>query len=109
MVVLRSCDVRIEYAQGPSSCSMRMPLQLLILLAHAVLAARNATLPCWKKCVLCRFPTDIPYQTNGSDCGVFALQYAEHVSRDAALDFDQQDMPILRLKTAADIVSLTIL
>ena len=40
---------------------------------------------------------------------MFALQYAEHVSRDAAFDFDQQDMPFLRVKIAADIMSLTIL
>ena len=55
---------------------------------------------------MCRFPADIPYQTNGSDCGVFALQYAEHASRGAAFDFDQQDMPLLRLKIASDIMSL---
>lgn len=62
-----------------------------------------------RPCGECRFPTDIPYQTNGSDCGVFALQYAEHVSRNAAFDFDQQDMPYFRLKIAADIMGLNIL
>ena len=48
-------------------------------------------------------------QTNGSDGGYFAVQYAEHVSRNAAFGFDQHDMPYLRLKTAADIMSLDIL
>ena len=76
------------------------------MLSLAAWDAIHCTAKRW--CAHRRFPANIPYQTNGSDCGVFALQYAEHVSRDAAFDFDQQDMPFLRLKTAADIMSLTI-
>ena len=35
---------------------------------------------------------DIPKQTNGVDCGVFACQYAERITRKAKMDFQQKDM-----------------
>lgn len=56
---------------------------------------------CWR----CRFPEDAPVQHNGCDCGVFALMAAEHLSRGAALDFSQSDMPFYRAKIAADIMT----
>ena len=51
---------------------------------------------------------DVPLQNNGCDCGVFALAFAEHLSRDAPLDFHQRDMPFFRQKIAADIMALRI-
>ncbi|XP_018493709.1 uncharacterized protein LOC100899261 [Galendromus occidentalis] len=39
---------------------------------------------------------DIPLQQNGSDCGVFALKYADYAARDAKIDFTQEDMPYYR-------------
>jgi len=38
----------------------------------------------------------IPQQMNGSDCGVFACTFAEFISRDADLAFEQSDMPLIR-------------
>lgn len=35
---------------------------------------------------------NIPQQTNGVDCGVFACQYAERITRGAVMDFQQRDM-----------------
>ncbi|XP_003738460.1 ubiquitin-like-specific protease 1D [Galendromus occidentalis] len=35
---------------------------------------------------------DIPLQENGSDCGVFALKYADYAARDTKIDFSQKDM-----------------
>ena len=35
---------------------------------------------------------DIPQQTNGVDCGVFACQYAERITRKAWMEFQQRDM-----------------
>ena len=52
-----------------------------------------------------RYPKDIPRQHNAVDCGVFALMFAEHAARDAPLAFSEADMPLLRLKLAADIVA----
>jgi Ulp1 family protease len=51
---------------------------------------------------------EVPIQHNGCDCGVFALQFADHLSRGAALDFHQRDMQYFRAKMAADIMSLRI-
>ncbi|EIE20629.1 cysteine proteinase [Coccomyxa subellipsoidea C-169] len=52
-----------------------------------------------------RYPRDVPLQQNGCDCGVFALQFAEHLSRGAPMDFSQLDMPFFRAKIAADIMT----
>lgn len=38
----------------------------------------------------------MPQQTNGYDCGVFVLKYADYIARDAELDFTQSDMPHFR-------------
>ncbi len=51
---------------------------------------------------------DIPQQQNGSDCGVFALQYCEALARDGKLDFNQADMPDMRMRIAVDIVQLRV-
>ncbi|XP_009951288.1 PREDICTED: sentrin-specific protease 1-like, partial [Leptosomus discolor] len=43
-------------------------------------------------------PHEIPQQFNGSDCGVFVCQYANHISRDQPLTFTQSHMPYFRRK-----------
>ena len=50
-------------------------------------------------------PEAVPQQFNGSDCGVFALEFAERESRDAAMNFHQQDMPTLRKRLAVDMLA----
>ena len=52
---------------------------------------------------------DIPEQMNGSDCGVFACQYAEYTSRDARIDFTQEQMPYFRERMVYEIVSKELL
>ena len=47
----------------------------------------------------------IPRQKNGSDCGVFALQFAEHISRRAAINFDQADIPYFRRRMVYEIIN----
>ena len=44
-----------------------------------------------------------PKQNNGFDCGVFMLQFAEHLSRDAPLAFSQQQMPYFRSRITFEI------
>ena len=56
----------------------------------------------------CRYPSDIPKQYNGCDCGVFALAFADYASRDAPLTFSQKHMELLRLKIASDIMDLIV-
>jgi sentrin-specific protease 1 len=48
---------------------------------------------------------DCPQQKNGSDCGVFSCQFAEFVSRDSAISFEQQHMPYFRRKMICEIAS----
>jgi len=56
----------------------------------------------------CRYPKDIPRQHNAVDCGVFALQFADHAARNALMRFSEADMPLLRLKLAAEIAAARI-
>lgn len=55
----------------------------------------------------CRYnPGDVPVQTNGCDCGVFSLIFAEHLSRSASLSFTQEHMQYFRKMIAAAIMDL---
>ena len=46
---------------------------------------------------------ETPQQRNGSDCGVFMTQTAEHLARGAALDFTQDDMEYFRRRMVLEI------
>lgn len=46
----------------------------------------------------------IPQQFNGSDCGVFACMFAEHLARDAPFSFSQDNMPYFRKKMIIEIL-----
>lgn len=48
---------------------------------------------------------DIPQQMNGSDCGMFACKFAEYVSRDAPITFDQRHMPYFRRRMVFEILT----
>lgn len=47
---------------------------------------------------------NFPQQTNTCDCGIFALTTAEYLSRDAPLNFRQQDMKRKRWKISQEIL-----
>lgn len=49
--------------------------------------------------------SDIPRQNNSSDCGVFACQFAEFLSRKAELKFEQSHMPEIRRQMVAEILN----
>lgn len=51
----------------------------------------------------------IPQQKNCSDCGVFACTYAEHLTRQARLDFSQDEMPYFRRKMVYELLKKEIL
>lgn len=54
-------------------------------------------------------PSVVPQQGNGSDCGVFALRFAEALARGlSAPDFSQRDVEALRLIIAAELVMGTV-
>ncbi|CAG7837161.1 unnamed protein product [Allacma fusca] len=48
---------------------------------------------------------DIPQQQNGSDCGMFACKFAEYLSRDAELNFKQEDMNYYRERMIYEIIT----
>ncbi|KAG0426304.1 hypothetical protein HPB47_026572 [Ixodes persulcatus] len=52
---------------------------------------------------------DIPLQRNSSDCGMFALKYAEYITRDAKITFDQMHMPYFRRRMVYEILSKKLL
>ncbi|RWR97172.1 serine/threonine-protein phosphatase 7 long form [Cinnamomum micranthum f. kanehirae] len=47
--------------------------------------------------------TDIPYQQNGTDCGFFAIGYAEHCIHRRPIRFTQADIPYYRRKILIEI------
>lgn len=62
-------------------------------------------------------PKNIPQQNNGYDCGVFACQFAECLSRADGgageeerdvFNFTQADMPFLRKRLVVDILNKSI-
>lgn len=48
-------------------------------------------------------PDNIPEQTNSFDCGVFVCQFAEFISRDSPLNFEQKHMKYFRRKMLYEI------
>lgn len=53
----------------------------------------------------CEAVKDIPHQMNGSDCGMFALKYAEYITRDAKITFNQRNMPYFRRRMVYEILT----
>lgn len=51
----------------------------------------------------------IPKQENGSDCGVFTCKFAEYLSRDAKLTFQQKNMNYYRDRMVYEIVKQTLI
>ena len=55
---------------------------------------------------ICRCPEDTPRQTNGCDCGVFTILFAEHLARNLAMDFGQSNIPNHRRSLAAHLMQV---
>ncbi|XP_018497652.1 sentrin-specific protease 1-like [Galendromus occidentalis] len=52
---------------------------------------------------------NLPQQQNGSDCGMFALKYADFAAKDAEINFTQNDMPYFRRRMMFEILRSSIL
>ncbi|KAG5876722.1 hypothetical protein JTB14_015511 [Gonioctena quinquepunctata] len=48
---------------------------------------------------------EIPQQMNGSDCGMFSCTFAEFLTRNAKITFNQEHMPYLRKKMVLEILT----
>ena len=55
------------------------------------------------------FLQEIPQQMNGSDCGMFACKFAEYLSRDVTISFNQEHMPYFRRRMVYEIVTQKLL
>ena len=53
--------------------------------------------------------TDIPTQKNNSDYGIFMCKFADYVSQDKAIDFDQGSMSYFRRRMVWEIINKTLL
>jgi sentrin-specific protease 1 len=47
---------------------------------------------------------DVPQQKNGVDCGMFTIMFADYLTDDLPLAFEQKDIPKFRQKTVAAIM-----
>lgn len=54
------------------------------------------------------YPKDIPKQSNGFDCGVFLVLFADYLSKSAKLDFSQEDVEDFRVKLALDFARMEV-
>ena len=52
---------------------------------------------------------DCPQQENGADCGIFACKVADYISREATVNFSQEDMPYFRKRMIWEIVKQQLL
>ena len=52
---------------------------------------------------------NLPQQQNGSDCGAFALKFADYGAQDAIINFTQADMPYFRHRMMFEILEAAIL
>ena len=52
-----------------------------------------------------KFHKNIPQQSNGYDCGVFTLVFADYVAADKSFDFSQSQMPFYRKKITFEILN----
>lgn len=50
------------------------------------------------------FPKNVPQQQNGCDCGVFTILFADYLSQNAIMDFNQKDIPDFRVKIVCDML-----
>lgn len=48
---------------------------------------------------------ELPQQKNAYDCGVFACTFAEHLTRNSPLNFDQDHMQYFRYKMMYEILT----
>ena len=54
-------------------------------------------------------PKDIPQQRNDCDCGVFALKFADYLTRRKAITFSQEHIPYFRKRMVHEILSKTLI
>ncbi|XP_071422881.1 sentrin-specific protease 2 [Pithys albifrons albifrons] len=77
---------------------------LLQYLQEESKAKRNLELSASEWTLRSMSPSEIPQQTNGSDCGVFVCKFADSISRDKPITFTQEHMPYFRRKMVWEIL-----
>nr|XP_048285888.1 sentrin-specific protease 2-like [Myodes glareolus] len=80
------CETIFQYLQNESKTRRNMELDPLQWKQYSMTSA------------------EIPQQLNESDCGVFTCKYADYISRDQAVTFSQQHMPLFRKRMVWEIL-----
>ncbi|EDW04455.1 GH23254 [Drosophila grimshawi] len=67
--------------------------------------ARKLETPLTLKDFQVQHATNVPRQTNTSDCGVFSCMFAKYITRNKSLTFSQKDMPRFRKQMKREITN----
>mmetsp|Transcript_34601 Transcript_34601/g.82067 ORF Transcript_34601/g.82067 Transcript_34601/m.82067 type:complete len:516 (-) Transcript_34601:165-1712(-) len=54
------------------------------------------------------FPSSIPRQRNGFDCGMFAVKFADYESRGCDFNFSQEHMPYFRKRMVCELMRMSV-
>ncbi|XP_049848276.1 sentrin-specific protease 1-like [Schistocerca gregaria] len=104
LAVINFCLNRIEYYDplggGNAQCTRLLREYILSEWKDKKSASPRPEPEKWKDYI-----PKIPYQQNGSDCGVFVCMYMDCISRNAPFNFSQADMPKIRRHMLLSIVS----
>ena len=67
---------------------------------YAAKAGHALDVDTWERVYL-----DMPHQSNGYDCGVFVLKFADYVARGVVMDWAEADMPHFRRLITAEMMA----
>jgi sentrin-specific protease 1 len=98
-------EKRIQYYDAMQGDGMAYLKVLFQYLQDEHLDKKKKALPNAHQWTLVRCTADTPRQQNGFDCGVFTCMYADFLSQNCPLIFDQSHMPQCREHIALSIMA----
>ncbi|XP_078245426.1 sentrin-specific protease 2 isoform X1 [Pogona vitticeps] len=104
LVVIDMRRETIKYFDSMGQNGDRICMKLLQYLQEESKAKRNVGINPTSWTLYSVKPHEIPQQSNGSDCGMFACKYADFISRDKPIVFTQCHMPYYRKRMVWEIL-----
>nr|XP_020643035.1 sentrin-specific protease 2 isoform X1 [Pogona vitticeps] len=104
LVVIDMRRETIKYFDSMGQNGDRICMKLLQYLQEESKAKRNMGINPTSWTLYSVKPHEIPQQSNGSDCGMFACKYADFISRDKPIVFTQCHMPYYRKRMVWEIL-----
>lgn len=101
----RSKEIRYYDSMGGENPECLVTLKNYLMSEHKNKKGSDIDLSDWKLL----FISDIPQQMNGSDCGVFTCKFAEYITANEDLSFDQSNMPYFRRAMVWEILNKKLL